>query len=278
MPAGSSTPEAPDPLPEEIWSGTPNVVLDGERYAIGWQHFPDEMGGPAYVTARRGVLGGRRILGRYPLTADGWARAWAEYAQLAPATAEKTRVALGRLYAARPPAGILAFVPGLVLRAVNSPADGFVPGQAYDLRFGEDGLRIFRSGSPDATAEYRYSEVGAIWPTEIERVLTLSRMERFLSRGVTRPDDYEYRTHLRVQAGDRTLDFWHAGTPGGKYRWLEPVVLAIRQAWLSAGADNAKRRTEWLVSELSRLAEQLDHGSLTRSDFEQLKARITGGY
>jgi hypothetical protein len=272
-----SVPEAPDPLPEEIWSGTPNVVLDGERYAIGWQHFPDGKGGPAYVTARRGILGGRRILERYPLTADGWARAWRDYAERAPATAERTRLALGRFYAARPPAGMLAIVPGLILTAIDPPADGFAVGQAYDLRFDADGMRITRSGSPEATAEYRYSDVTAVWPTRLEQVLTLSRMEHFLVRGMTRPDDYEYRTHLRVQTSDRTLDFWLAATPAGNYRWLEPINGAIRQAWLLAAAAKAERHSEWLVTELSRLAERLDRGALTRSDIELLKAKISSG-
>jgi hypothetical protein len=278
MPTDLSIPEAPDPVPEEIWSGTPNVVLDGERYAIGWQLFPDERGGPGYVTVRRGILGSRRVLGRFPLTADGWALAWAEFARLDPAAAEKSRVALGRIYAARPAAGMLAFVPGLVLSAIRQHADGFVVGQAYDLRFGVDGLRIVRSGSPEATAEYRYVDVAAVQVTGFERVLTLSRTEFFLMRGITRPDDYEYRTRLRVQTADRVLDFWYAAVPAASYRWLEPVSRAIRQAWLSAGTEQAGRRTEWLVSELSRLAERLDHGTLARSDFELLKARIAGGY
>lgn len=282
MPTDLSVPDAPDPIPEEIWSGTPNVVLDGERYAIGWQRFPVEQGGPAYVTARRGIFGGRRVLGRYPLTGEGWALAWAELAQLAPATAEKTRVALGRYYAARPPAGMLAFVPGLVLSAINPPANGFAVGQAYDLRFGEGGMRIARSGSPEATAEYRYADVAAVQVTGFERVLTASRMDLLLSPGWSRPDEfYEYRIQLRVQTADRTLDFWRAVLPAKViYPWLEPVNCAIRQAWLSATADKAEQQpgTEWLVSELSRLAERLEHGTLTRSDFDLLTARIIGGY
>jgi hypothetical protein len=58
----------------------------------------------------------------------------------------------------------------------------------------------------------------------------------------------------------------------------EPVNHAIRQASVSAAAEKAERRAEWFVSELSRLAERLEHGTLYRSDFELLKARITGGY
>ncbi len=277
MPIDLSVPEAPDPKPEQIWSGTPDVVLDGDRYAIGWQRFPAEEGGPAYVTARRGILGGRRTLERYPLTHDGWARAWAAFAQLAPATAEKTRVALGSLYAARPPAGILAFVSGLILSAIDPPADGFAVGQAYDLRFGEDGLRIARAGSPEATAEYRYANLTAVDVTKLERVPASSILQLLFAPSWTRNEFYEYRIHLRVQADDRTLDFWQVILYGKNYSWLAPVNRAIRQARLSATQAERQRSNEWLVSELSRLADRLDHNALTRSDFELLKASITAG-
>src|SRR5215475_745126 len=106
-----------------MWSASPNLVVDGDRYAIGWQQFPDKKGGRAYVIARRGILGGRRVVERYPLTADGWARAWTSLARLDPATAAKTRAALERRVAdraaeaarAESETGWLAFIPGLVL-------------------------------------------------------------------------------------------------------------------------------------------------------------------
>jgi hypothetical protein len=281
MATDPSVPEAPDPVLGEIWSGAPHVVLDGERYAIGWQRFPAEKGGPAYVTVRRGVLGGRRVLGRYPLTGDGWARAWAAFARLDPVSAEKTRAALGRFYAARPPGGLLALVPGLVLGAIDPLADGFVVGQVYDLRFGEDSLQIARSGSPEATAEYRYADVAAVQVTGFERVLAISKIGYSFGGHLTwnSDDSWGCRTHLRVQTFDRTLDFWHAAQfPENFGRWLKPVNRAIRQAWLTAAADKAERQTDWLVSELSRLAERLEHDTLTRSDFDLLKARIIGGY
>lgn len=93
--------------------------------------------------------------------------------------------------------------------------------------------------------------------------------------------DPVFRAHLRVQTCDRTLDFWRKASPAGGEdlsRWLEPVNRAIRQAWLSAATGTAERRTEWLVSELSLLAERLEHGTLSRSDFDLLKARINVGY
>lgn len=278
MPSDLSVPDAPVPVFDD-WSGPPNVVLDGERYAIGWQPYPDEEGGPAYVTVRRGLFGFHRVLGRYPQTGDGWARAWAEFARLAPATAEKTRVALGRLYAARPPAGVLAFAPALILRAIDPPADGFVVGLAYDLRFGEDGLRIARPGSSQAIAEYEYAGVAQVQVQGFERILTVSRMRIFLNRGLIADEWYENRAYLRVQARDRTLEFRQVVRFPTSYRWLEPVNQAIRTAWLSAAAAKAETQTtEWIVSELDRLAERLGHGTVSRSDLDLLKARIISGH
>jgi hypothetical protein len=279
MLADLSTPQAPDPGPEEIWSGTPNVALDGERFAIGWQHFPGKRGGPSYVTARRSVLGGRKVLARYPLTADGWTRAWADLTRLDPATAEKTRVALARRSAELARRGAAQFaLAGLTLRAVDPPAAGFAVGQVYDIRYHEDGLTIARSGSPETTAEYRYADVAAVQVTGCEAV-PLSMGEVIFSPKWILMDNREYRIRLRVQTQDRTLDFsrasFSAATDFG--RWLEPVNRAIRQAWLSAAADKAARQTEWIVAELSGLAERLDHGTVTRSDVELLKSRISSG-
>jgi hypothetical protein len=123
------------------------------------------------------ALGGRRVLERYPLTDDGWARAWAEFAWLDPAAAEKTRAALVRLSTeAAKLTAERSTLADLVLSAVDPPTDGLAVGQAYDLRFGEDGLQIDRSGSPEAIAEYRYADVGPVQVTGFERVLTGSKI------------------------------------------------------------------------------------------------------
>lgn len=273
-----STPQAPDPLPEEIWSGTPNVVLDGETFAIGWQRFPGEQGGPAYMTVRRSLLGGWRVIGRYPLTSDGWARAWAELSRLDPDTAHKNREALGRREAqAAIFAAARSTLAGLVLSVVDPPSPAFAVGQSYDLRLGEDGLRISRSGSQEAQAEYHYADVAAVQVTGFEQVPIGSRVEIALEQFLDHTTALETRTCLRVQTVDLILDFWYTAVfPAEDIRqWLEPANRAIREAWLSAAAD---KRTDWLVSELSRLADRLDHGTLTRTDFEFLRARIAGGY
>jgi hypothetical protein len=82
LPSGGATPldraaVPPPPVvkPDELWSGAPNVLVDGVRFTIGWQHWPEGKGGSSFVTARRSALGTFKIVERYPLTDDGWARA-----------------------------------------------------------------------------------------------------------------------------------------------------------------------------------------------------------
>lgn len=269
MSTEGSIPPAPDPDPDEIWTGTPNVISDGERYAIGWQRFAVGKGGEAYVTSRRRILGGRKVLERYPLTADGWTRAWSDFARLDPVAAEQTRAVLAvrsaesvRLRGAR------STLAGLSLKAIDPPADDeFTVGETYDLRASENGLQISRSGSSELTAEFRYADVAAVQVTGFERVPYSTAAAFFVP--------------LRVETVDRTLDFCHTAPFWGAdfSHWLEPVSRSIREACLSAAADAADRdRNEWFVSELSRLAERLEHGTLTRSDFELVKARIAAGY
>ena len=237
------------------------------------------------MTARRGFLGGRKVLERFPFTADGWSRAWVEFARLDSDAAEKTRVALATRSAERDRrstelATARSTLVGLILSAIRPSADGLTVGQAYDLRFAEGGLQIARSGSPAAAAEFRYVDVAAVQITGFERV-PFPKMEFLFAPGWYLRRNEEVRVHLRVQTSDRILDFWHASSSAGQdfARWLEPVNSAIRQAWLSAtpGKGNDEGHTDWLVGELSRLTERLERGTLTRSDFEQLKIRIIGG-
>src|SRR5258708_35134881 len=72
----ANIPPAPDVLPEEIWFDAPKVLIDADRYTIGWQRWPENDGGPSYVTVRRNALGSLKIVDRYPMTDEGWARAW----------------------------------------------------------------------------------------------------------------------------------------------------------------------------------------------------------
>jgi hypothetical protein len=83
-------PAMPVIRPGERWSESPFPLVDGGRYTIGWQYFPDHQGGPSFVTLRRNALGMLAIVARYPLTEQGWSSAWQSLMSLEPAAAERT--------------------------------------------------------------------------------------------------------------------------------------------------------------------------------------------
>ena len=171
VPVGrAGVPAAPVVQPEEIWFGTPNVLMDGGRYTIGWQGWPEKKGGPSYVTVRRSAMGALKIVARFPLTDAGWTQAWLALVKLDSATAEAVlRVLAHRAEAAsgfeerkKLDARSLAFLPEVIFVGGYLTGDGLVAGQVYELRFLEDRLSVFRRGSLTALAEFSYADVQAV--------------------------------------------------------------------------------------------------------------------
>jgi Short C-terminal domain len=54
--------------------------VTGQRYTVGWQNA--KKGGPCFLVARLGVVLDDKIVDRFPLTQDGWSRAWAALVKL----------------------------------------------------------------------------------------------------------------------------------------------------------------------------------------------------
>jgi hypothetical protein len=78
------TPCRPCPSFSEARCGTtpPFTLVEGRRYGLGWQDWPQEKGGPGFVTVKRSLLGFLKIRKRYSLTNEGWAQAWRAFAKL----------------------------------------------------------------------------------------------------------------------------------------------------------------------------------------------------
>ena len=79
---GAGVPAMPVIGPGEQLEGTPRPLLDGLSLMIGWQFRPSGKGGPAFVIIRRSVFGGLKVVERFPLAEDGWARAWQSFTSL----------------------------------------------------------------------------------------------------------------------------------------------------------------------------------------------------
>jgi hypothetical protein len=82
--------------PDELRPWSLPVLVDGGRFTIGWQHWPDEKGGPGFVTYQRTRLASLKIVERYPLTPEGWRKAWQSLMDLDSENAERVRRVLAQ--------------------------------------------------------------------------------------------------------------------------------------------------------------------------------------
>ena len=78
----------PQPSRDTLWR-SPYLILGAHslRYAIGWQDAKKD--GPCFIVARIGGMG-EKILDRFPLTPEGWSRAWVALAELDAGAAKAT--------------------------------------------------------------------------------------------------------------------------------------------------------------------------------------------
>jgi len=289
----AGVPAAPVVKPGEIWFDTPNVLIDGGRYSIGWQRWPEKKGGPGYVTVRRSALGSFKIVERYPLTDEGWRQAWLAFAKLDSAMAEKVlpvlahRVEADSGFAERKEldARSLAFLPEVIFIGGYLAGGELVAGQMYELRFLEDRLSVLRRSSLKALAEFSYVDVQAVevagpglvrkWSPGQQAMLAAAFgfTGALVAYGTTR-----IKTFVRIQTTDSELFFLHTTLlPDDLRVHLSRGIGAVREARASAASsgDNARQPGPVaLVDELSKLAGLLDSGLLTREEFVQLKAKL----
>lgn len=100
-PARAAVPVRPGIRSDERWPDSPFALVEGDRFSIGWQFLPPQAGGPCFATLRRNAFGMLKIVQRYPLTDEGWFRAWQSLMTLDPAMAERAYQALARRAKAR---------------------------------------------------------------------------------------------------------------------------------------------------------------------------------
>jgi hypothetical protein len=295
--ARAGVPAAPVVQPEEIWLGTPNVLLDEGRYTIGWQGWPEKKGGPSYVTVRRSALGALKIVARFPLTDAGWTQAWRALVKLDSATAKavlpvlahRAESASGLEERKKLDARSLAFLPEVIFVGGYLAGDGLVAGQMYELRFLADRLSVFRNGSLTALAEFSYADVQAVEVAGPGRVHNWTPGQQAmlaavfgLTGALVAYSSTRIKTFVRIQTADSELFFLHTVLlPDDLRIHLSRGIGAVREAQVSASgsADNGSQLgSASLVNELSRLAGLLDTGLLTRAEFDQLKAKLIAGH
>jgi Short C-terminal domain len=292
-PASEGVPPAPVVMTAEIWPGIPNVLVDAERYSIGWQGWPDDEGGPGYVTVRRSRMGGLKVVERYPLTGEGWARAWHAFAELDPATAARVVPVLARRREAETgyverrqlDARSLGYLPEVIFVG-GYLADGqLTAGNVYELRFLEDEVAVYRRGSLIPVAEFPYAGIQAVEVAGPGRVRKWTPAQQAMlaaafgvTGGLVAYGTTRIKTFVRIQAAASELFFLHTTLlPEDLRIALSRGLGAVREAVPpAAGADAGGLMPPQasLVDELSRLAALLNDGLLTREEFDQLKAQL----
>lgn len=298
--AGALPPEMPQvDLSMLAANGPPQLAAEERvKHTIGWQARTEAKGGHCFVVVRFTPMGSLKFLGRYPLTTDGWARAWRMLAELDAGAAADAARALAVLAAERSrreelqrlTAQTLVLLRSLVYLGGHVPDDDLAAGQRYDVRFLRDVLTVSPPGAPEAAVRLSYDRIenieisgpgkvrsgggfagGGIGLAGAAEGMAIAALLNALTEKVT------IKTVLRIQAASCEL-FWLSTE-------LEPEPLRIavsrplaliRQAAHTAGPDASMDRQGSVTSELHRLADLLDRGLLTREEFDTLKAHILG--
>jgi Short C-terminal domain len=77
--AQAEAPAMPAISPDTLWRSPNLIPVTGQRYTLGWQDAKKD--GPCFLVVRTSLVG-EKILDRFPLTQEGWDRAWAALVEL----------------------------------------------------------------------------------------------------------------------------------------------------------------------------------------------------
>jgi Short C-terminal domain len=285
-------PAMPLVSPGAAFLGTPYPLLYGLNPTLGWQSRPPADGGPAFVIIRRIPMRPLKVIESFPLTEDGWAAAWQSLVRQNPAaTTARVLTQLGaRELDARTETILreVAFLGGYV------PGSAIRPGERYDVRFMADRFQVFVPRQPRVLAAVPYSQVedveiggpglvktgggfvgggfgvnGAIEGMAIASVLNALTTRTSI------------KTVLRIQGTGCELFLLDTMLTPEQLRIVMSRPLgAIRSARAAAVADGIQHEARVVspspAEELSKLADMLEKGLLTREEFNLMKAKLIG--
>ena len=308
--AGQASPGVPA-MPvigsSERETGSPYPLLDGLSLTIGW-YFGRQAAdsGPAFVLLRRSALGTLKVVESFPLTEDGWSRAWQSLVRQNPAAVPKVLEALKARQAESArlgPPGDPREVEELDARSLASlrsvaylggyvQATGLFAGQHYDVRFLEDWLMVNPCRRVDALAVVPYVEIEDIeiggpglvrtgggfvgGGFGVQGAVEGMAIAAVLNALTTRTS---IKTVLRIQGTRCELFLLHTkATPEQLRIELSRSLGAIRAARATAAAGMSQQPIiaphASPVEELAKLAGMLEKGLLTREEFDALKAQL----
>ena len=304
----------PDIGSGEQVAATPHPLVDGISPTIGWHFRPRAKGGPAFMIIRRSALGSLKAVETFPLTEQGWVSAWQSLIKQDPSAAAKILAALeARAADAARLRAVEAVMPSsrggsdlytgsLITLYKVAFLGGYVQGseivagQRYDVPFFEDRLLVIAYRRAEVLAEVPYSEIedfeiggpglvktgggfvgGGIGVSGAAQGMAVAAVLNGLTTRTS------VKTVVRVQGTHCELFLLHSRlTPEQLRIELSRPLGAIRSARAADAAGGiqhgAPARSAAPVEELTKLADMLERGLLTREEFNLMKAKLLGNH
>jgi hypothetical protein len=309
----SKIPPMPNIGPSGQVEAVPHPLIDGISPTVGWQFRLRADGGPAFMIIRRSRLGSLKVVESFPLTEDGWAAAWRSFIKRDPYAAQKVMTALKAREAdstrlispedvtssrsqatseshPRP----LVTLYNLVLLGGYLPDMEVFTGKRHHVQFFGDRLWLIVGRTAVPQVAVPYSEIedveiggpgivktgggfaggGFGAAGAIEGMAIASILNGLTSRT-------SIKTILRIQGIGFELFLLHPGMTPEKLRIeLSRPFVAIRSARASHGAGGTQNpslaKSVSPVDELTKLADMLEKGLLTRDEFDLMKTKLMG--
>jgi hypothetical protein len=284
--------------PDTLWRSPNLIPVTGQRYTLGWQDAKKD--GPCFLLVRTGVMS-EKILDRFPLTQNGWGRAWnalvkldADAAQAVAKALQDSRDAAAKSQAASElEARTLNTLRGVTYLGGHVPESSITAGKQYDVRFLEDRLAVYACRQADVLAEVPYGQVERV---EIGGPGLVKKGGGFVGGGFGVTGAIEgmaiaavlngltaqtsIQTVVRIQGTGCELFLLHtSATPDqlriGMSRTLS-IIRSARATEVAGGSQQGVRAVSSSpVEKLTKLADMLEKG-LTREEFDLMKAKLIG--
>ena len=307
--AQAGIPAMPIISQSEQVSGHPYLLLDGLSPTLGWEFRSSAKGGPAFVIVRRTGLGSLKVVESFPLTEDGWARAWQSLVRQNPAAVPQILARLGAREAeaaalrtqdadsreaAELEARALFSLRGVAYLGGYVPESAITPGLLYDVLFLEDRLVVFAHRQVKVLAEVPYSQIEDVGIGGPGLVKTGGRfvgggfgvtgavegmaIAAVLNALTTRTSA---KTIVRIQGSSCELFLLYTKlTPEQLRIAMSRTLGTIRSVRATQTAGVPQNETPAAapspVHELTKLADLLEKGLLTREEFDLMKSKLIG--
>ena len=288
--------------PSEQVPGYPFPLLDGTSPTVGWEFRRPAKGGPVFVILRRTGLGTLKVVESFPLTEDGWARAWQSLVRQNPAAIPQVLARMDDREAAAAStrgwqeldASTLVTLAEVAYLGGYVPESAITPGGRYDVRFLENRVAMFARGRADVLVEVPYGQVEHV---EIGGPGLIRKGGGFVGGGFGVTGAIEgialaavlngltartsIKTVVRIQGTACELFLLHTtATPEQLRIEMSRALGTIRSARAAeevrGNQQEVRAASSSPVEELTKLADLLQKGLLTREEFDLMKAQLLG--